>query len=464
MKLVLAATTGAAAIIIATTGPARAQPLSGEEAAQLREEVTLLKARLEQIEKRLSTNGSPVGAPVVATAPDSPVPPASIPAPATKIDWRGSPQLTQDDKAFKVKGRIQADANYVAAPAGLADRGLGFSSEFRRIRLGGEGKLGAGFGYKLELELSDNSVDLVDAFGTYERGPLLLTFGNHNAFQSFDELTGDTTGSFMERAAFTDAFNFERRLGLSAQYRHGPFLAQLGVFADDIGALANDSDGPDGGDENDSFSVDGRVVFAPKLGETQLHFGASAHWRKRGRLVDSPVRYRQRPYVHSSNSRLIGTSGLAVVQERSYGAEFGLVRGPWHAAIEGHWLHAERLDAPTARFGGGYAEIGYFLTRGDSRTYGKGIFGAAAPKRPLGDGGIGAVQFNLRYDHLDLDSGAVRGGTQDAYLAALIWTPIQYLRFNLNYGYLRYTGAAPLAGGETDYGIHVLGSRFELDF
>ncbi len=455
---------GSLALAVLAAAPdaqAQAQPMSEQEAQALRSEVATLRERLEMLEKRLTETQAPAPASTAQSAAAAP--------PAPRVEWKGSPRFVDGDKAFKAKGRIQADANYVSHPGGLNDRGLGFSSEFRRIRLGGEGKLGAGFGYKLELELSDNSVDLVDTFVTYENGPWLLTLGNQNPLWGLDELTGDTSGSFMERAAFTDAFNFERRLGLSAQYERGAFLAQAGVFTDDVDALSNDSDGPDGGDENNSFSLDGRLVYAPKIGpdnaQTQLHFGASAHWRRLKRISDAPVRYRQRPFVHSTNTRLIGTPELDVREETSHGFEIAAIRGPWHMAAEGHWFRAARIGAPAVRFRGGYAEIGYFLTPGDTRGYDNGIFGAAKPKNPLGkNGGIGAVQLNLRYDYLDLNSRDVRGGTQNGYFAAVIWSPIQYLRFNLNYGYLDYTGARALPDGRRDYGMHVLGSRFELDF
>lgn len=456
-----AAMAGVLACAAACAEPALARPISEDEAAELRAEIARLKSLVEALERRVG-GGEP---PAVANA--APIaPPASAPAssPPYRIEWKGSPRVAEGDRSFKVKGRIQADANVISHPDGLTDRGLGFSSEFRRIRLGGEGDLGSGIGYKLELELSDNAVDLVDTFVTYRSGPLLLTLGNHNAFQSLDELIGDTGGSVMERAAFTDAFNFERRLGFSAQLEQGPLLAQAGIFTDDPTALANSSDGPSGGDENNSFSIDGRLVYAPRIGKARMHVAGSGHWRRLGRTADATVRYRQRPFVHSSNSRLIGTSALAVREEASWGVEVAAVRGPWHAAAEAHWLHARRTAAPTARFWGGYAELGYFLTPGDSRPYDRGIFGAAKPARPLGKGGIGAVQVNLRYDHLSLDSEDIRGGRQNAYVAALIWTPIQYLRFNLNYARLAYRGATPLADGRRDYALDVIGSRFELDF
>ena len=455
----LALYSAAAACLVAGPAFANEGAISAEEAARLRAEITALKAQVAGLERRLDA-----AAPASASA----APPIKQLAAKdeTTIRWKGSPEFVSGERTFKVKGRIQADAGYVSQPPGLDDPAFGFANEFRRIRLGGEGSLGAGIGYKLELELSDNAVDLVDTFVTYEAGRWLLTAGNHNAFQSLDELTGDTTGSFMERAAFTDAFNFERRLGVSAQYRGKPWLVQAGVFTDDVEALSNASDGPDGGDENDSFSLDGRLVFAPKLDDTQLHLGGSAHWRKLNRVASAGVRYRQRPYLHANNSRIVATPTLTVDEEFNYGLEAALIRGPLHLASEAHWLRARRPGAAEATFFGGYGEVGWFLTRGDSRGYKDGQFARSAPVRPLGDGdGFGSVQVNFRYDYLSLDDGPIRGGEQRGYLGALIWQPVRDLRINLNYAYLDYRGAAlAAAGGERDYGLHVGAARFELDF
>ncbi|MBO9375889.1 porin [Sphingomonas histidinilytica] len=444
--------------------PLAAAPLSAEESQALRDEVRALQARLAAIEARLGeapSGSAPAVVPMATSAPSASSP-AAASAPATAIGWKGSPQFTSDDRSFKVKGRIQLDAGYVSKPRGIVDRGLGFSNEVRRIRLGGEGKLGSGFGYKLEVELSDNKVGLVDTFVTYDRGPWQVSIGNQNQFQSLDELTGDTTGSLMERAAFTDAFNFERRLGIAVQYHRKDILLQAGVFSDDIDALADSSDGPNGGDENNSFSIDGRAVYAPKLDGTQIHLGGSAHLRMLNRLSDAPTRYRQRPFLHSTNSRILATPNMFVDREFNYGLEVAAIHGRWHTAGEANWLDAIG-PGPNSRFFGGYAEVGYFLTD-DTRTYRNGIFGGAKPSSPFGKGGIGAIQLNLRYDYLDLNDGAIRGGTQNGWFAGIIWTPVEYLRFNLNYGYLAYTGAAIPAGGRTDYGMHVGGARVELDF
>ena len=118
---------------------------------------------------------------------------------------------------------------------------------------------------------------------------------------------------------------------------------------------------------------------------------------------------------------------------------------------------------PRPTFFGGYAELGYFLTD-DTRGYKAGQFDRTKPSKPLGGGGVGALQINVRYDYLDMNDRGVVGGKQDAWLAALIWQPVEYLRFNLNYGLLSYQDATPLRNGDRDYKVNVAGARMELDF
>jgi phosphate-selective porin OprO/OprP len=475
MKSLSKLAAGTAMLLCLMPATAMAQAISATEAAELRAQIAALKAQVERLASRLDNAPAPaVQAVAPATIPSSgaattPVVTASATAkpakavPETGISWKGSPVFSSGSASFKVKGRIQYDAGVLIAPTSVQDGATGYSNELRRLRLGGEGQLGSGFGYKLETELSDNQVDLVDTYITYEKGKWLLTLGNQNEFQSLDELIGDTTGSVMERAAFTDAFNFERRLGLSAQYRSGILLAQAGIFSDSADSLMNDSDGADGGDENNSYGVDGRVVLAPKVGKTQLHFGASAHWRDFNRLSSVAQRYRQRPYMHSVNSRFLATPGVAAEGERHYGLELAGTRGPLHWAGEAHWLRPSQPGVADPTFFGGYGEVGFFLT-GETRAYKNGIFGSTKPLRPVGSGGMGAWQVTLRYDYLDLNSKGIVGGKQNGAIAALVWTPIEYLRFNVNYAHLTYQDAAILAGTRRDYDVNVVGWRAELDF
>ena len=86
---------------------------------------------------------------------------------------------------------------------------------------------------------------------------LTVTLGQHKPFQSLEDMTSDLFTSFMERAAFNTGFGFERRVGLSATYSSKLVLLQGGVFTDNAADL--------GADSNNSYSLDGRMVFMPRL-------------------------------------------------------------------------------------------------------------------------------------------------------------------------------------------------------
>lgn len=383
-------------------------------------------------------------------------------AQVTKVtpSWKGAPQLTGKDSgwSFKPRGRLMYDFGYVGSPDGYENGGLGFSNEIRRARLGVEGTIPGDFGYKFEVDVSAGDVEFADAYLSYGKGDLEVILGQHNNFQSLEELTSSLHTSFIERAAFTDAFGFERRVGLSGQYSKGAFIAQAGVFTDSIADLNSV------GDDNNSYGFDGRLVFMPKMGANQLHFAGSVHWRDMNDAATS-VRYRQRPAIHTTDVRFIDTGTLAGAEtETGYGLEAAGIFGPFHIASEAYWQKVGRvggLSEPT--FFGGYVEGGYFFT-GESRGYKAGKFDRVKVKNPFDKGGWGALSLNARFDYLDLNDAGIFGGTQNAYQLSLNWKPIDYVLFGLNYAHIRYDDAAISAAGDRDYSVDVLGLRSQVDF
>ena len=49
-------------------------------------------------------------------------------------------------------------------------------------------------------------------------------------------------------------------------------------------------------------------------------------------------------------------------------------------------------------------------------------------------------------------------------MASLIWTPIDYVRFMINYARLQYHDAVIPAGGDRDYGVDSVGARAQIVF
>jgi len=377
--------------------------------------------------------------------------------PATEITWDGAPKLTAPGGwSFKPRGRLQVDVAGVNAPAGIpGSASLGIATEFRRAYLGFEGTIPGGFGYRAEADIANSAVDLTDFYLTYKASPkVTVTLGQHKAFSSMEDMTSDLYTSMMERAAFNSAFGFERRVGLSATYMGKAVMVQGGIFADDAAALNADS--------NNSYSVDGRIVFMPKIGKGQLHIGASAHVRDFND-VSATARYRARPFVHTTDIRLIDTKAFSASGERNFGAEFAYINGRFHATAESAWMTARRPGLADPTFNGGYAEVGYLLTD-DTTAYKGGAYDRIRPKHAVGKGGIGAVQVNARYDWLDLNDGAIIGGRQQVAGLSLLWMPTDYVRFNVNYGHIWVNDAAVAAGTARNYTADSIGMRAQFDF
>ncbi|OJY68640.1 MAG: hypothetical protein BGP16_05215 [Sphingobium sp. 66-54] len=439
-----------AAVLLA---PGQVSAAPGEDAAALRAEIARMRADLDRLETRL-------GAVEAAEEPGAAGGAAASGAAAAPRLADAAPTMPAREPAasgvtIKPRGRLQIDTNVVSRPDGMTAPTLGRSTDVRRAYLGVEGKLGGGFGYRLEADVASGSVQFTDAWLTYDSGPLTLTLGHHR-ITSLEDVTSDLDTSLLERATFTQAFGMERRLGLSASYGAGDLLVTAGVFADDLDTLGN------GGSAN-SYSLDGRLVYMPKLGGTQLHIGGSLHHRELNDLTPT-LRYRARPGARTTEVRFVDTGAFSATAETGYGLEFAAIHGPVHVAAEGFRQRVARPGLPAPTFFGGYGEIGYVFAGGSGRAYKKGVLGSIKPTRGLDKGGAGAWQINLRHDWLDLTDSGIVGGTQRMLGASLVWVPVEHVKFLANYLRVQVRDTPVLAGGRSDYATDVFGLRAQYDF
>lgn len=465
-----------AGTMLAASPMAQAQ---GHESAELRAEMEMLRAQMANLQARIDAmdsakTGEDAGsvaaetaplrssASIAQPAPASPQPQIAVAStpenPENKVKWRGAPEISNENGfSFKPRGRVQWDVASSNTPAGVGeDSGGGLRTEFRRVYLGVDGKLPGGFGYRVEADIADG-VSLTDVYLSYSTGPVTITAGQVKPFWGLDEMTSDLFISQLERSSISQAFGFERRVGLSAQYVGKELLLQGGIF----GANADDLNDH----SNKSFAMDGRAIWMPKLGDdVQLHLGGSLHMRNLNQ-DDGEIRYRARPGAHTTNLRLVDTGNLAARGERSVGLEAALIKGPFHATAEGYWQKVRRMDGPNPTFFGGYAEVGMVLTKGDKRSYKAGAYDRLSPSNPIHEGGMGAFEINARYDYLDLNDKDIIGGTQKAAWLSLVWVPIDYVRFTANYGKLWINDAAIAApNGDRKYSADSFGLRTQLDF
>jgi phosphate-selective porin OprO and OprP len=420
--------------------------------------------------------------------------------------WKGGP-LLEDKEAgwsFKPRGRIQYDVGYTSNPDdAIVTRNLGFNTRVRRIRLGAEGTIPGGFGYKFEMDFANAGTAFGDAIITYAPAnkPFSFTIGNHESLDGLEQITSSRFTSFMERAAFNDAFINARRIGLSAGYANkaGTFRANAGLYA---------AHSIDGTLDNDGWIGAARAVYSPLWNGNQMHFGLNFQHREfqsnNGSTAASSVsqpsvnqiaRYRARPFTQLTDVRFVDTGNFAAKSDDILGAEVIGIFKSLHVTAEGQWLKANAYDAgdtvtfnpltddpvdalgvfaanqavPTGNpsFWGGYVEAGYYFT-GETRGYKGGLWDRTKVLKPFSKGGWGALQLNGRVDYLDLDSNKLkngctnnfatgacslaslntrlgRGGKQLGFLASLVWIPEDYMRFYLQYAHADITGGPQAA-------------------
>src|SRR4249919_2870089 len=389
--------------------------------------------------------------------------------------WKGGPQYDDKDAgfSFKPRGAIQLDAGYVGFPdgknlngtvGGLAYNNLGFNSRARRILIGADGTLPGGFRYSAEFNLAQGTVDYEDIFIAYDfKGvPLTIQVGNIYPFSSLETMTSSKFTSFMERASITDAFGFNRRLGIGftvSDKKNDSWLLQAGIFNQPINDGTNFN--------RTGWEAAIRGVYSPMLGTTRLHLGASYHYRVNNRDAQND-RLRSRPLTQVTDQRFIDTGAIAADHDQYAGIELAAIHKSIHFAAEAQkiWVNSY---APGTIFGanngtgggallngnptfwGGYAELGFYLT-GETRGYKNGRFDRTKVLHPFNDGGWGALQVNGRVDVVDLRDDVdgsssslaapfyVNGGKQVGLQASVIWNPTDYLRFMAQYGRINVTG------------------------
>ena len=441
--------------------------------------------------------------------------------------WKGAPLFEDKDAgwSFKPRGRLQYDVGYVSNPNdNIITRNLGFNTRARRIRLGAEGTIPGGIGYKFEADFANGSVGFGDVIMTYspKNAPIVVSIGNHETLNGLEQMTSSRFSSFVERAAFDDAFINTRRIGISAGYANkaGDLRLNAGVFA---------AHSIDSSLDNDGWIGAFRGTYSPLMGANQLHFGLNYQHREfqtnNGATVAASTgqpstnqlaRYRARPFTQLTDQRFVDTGNFAAKSDDIIGLEAAGIFKSLHIAAEGQYVKtnaynkfnkisgSDPLDLfPAATqyvsngdpsFWGGYFEAGYFIT-GETRGYKGGLWDRTKVLKPFSKGGSGAFQVIGRVDYLDLDSNKLKGGCtnnfvtgltcttassqrgkggqQLGFLAGLTWIPEDYMRVLINYSHAEITGG-PLAAtvqptstkalDKRKYGNDTVQARFQIDF
>lgn len=349
------------------------------------------------------------------------------------------------DVAFE--GLVQLDGNWfdndLADLDGRPD-GRDRATGVRRFELVLKGSGPGGFAWVLGYDARgeawlDNNVAW--RFGGDGRPRHTLRFGQAKQPNSLEELSSTRTSDFIAKAAATGVYATGRRLGASWAYdagAHGATLAWFGRNLDD------DAGGP---------GIGARAWWAPVRDDGRvLHLGLSHVDRDtRG----DALRQRARPNADLAAVRLVDSGTLADVDRlATTGLEAMWIAGPLKLQGEYFLASADRTGGGDYDTRGGYASAVW--TPGDTGWgYRDGL-----PRTEVE--GAGLWQFGVRYDHLDLDDGPVRGGRMDAWTVGVNWYWREHAKLMLNYVDVASRRTDPATGARLHDDPSIVEARVQL--
>lgn len=492
--------TGAAAAVLAWPATALADEATDARIKALEEQLAVLQAQLADLKQSTSSN-------IAAVRKD---------AGATTVSLNnGRPTLASADGRFtaSIRGVFQLDAAQYDqdAPGPLASdfrrgsfgdaasneraRDLSDGANFRRVRLGIEGKAFGDFEYNFLYDFggsgTEDSGKVIAAWVQYNKlGPARLRIGAFAPSAGL-EADGSTSGSvFAERGAPAELV----RSIASGDGRTAVALFGSGDRWTASAALSGNVAGTETFDEQTAFV--GRVSFVPfKRDDALLHLGLNttvvinppATAPDVGGAAPTPIRLRERPEMRVDGTRLVDTGSLDADGLKTLGAEFAVQWKNLYAQAEHFDIELDRKGAfQDPEFSGWYAQAAWTLT-GEPRRYvtSTGSFDAPRPARPFDPrtGDWGVWELGVRYSRLDLNflegapgtapaASAIRGGEQEIVTVGLNWYLNNAIRFQAAYqdvsvdrlspGGTAFGAATPPAGAQVgqDFNIYSLRTQY----
>jgi phosphate-selective porin OprO/OprP len=332
---------------------------------------------------------------------------------------------------------------------------------FRTVRLRLGGKATEFVDWQVELDFAgENGQDtpyFLDTYVQFNQLPYLpghrgeLRMGHFKEPFSGEEISSEIANVFVERS-LASVFNPSRNAGVqwSDQFlgtESQPRLAySVGVFkTTDNWPSSNDSD------EDQGYALTARLTGLPWLkdeGRKLLHLGvAYSHRNPDGAVLAWNARPESRLalFRYANSDPVAPTPPPALYRLRDaraddvdlYNLEAAFKHGPLLLQGEYTLADVDTTFGGRRHFNGYYAQASYVLT-GESRPYrfNLGVFDRVFPKRNVGfgeKGGWGAWEAALRYSHLDLSDGPVRGGEQSSLTAGINWFLNPHTKVTLNY-------------------------------
>jgi phosphate-selective porin OprO/OprP len=505
---------------LATTAHAQATPDPRDaEIQELKAEVRALAAKLDRLEARANT-------PPVIETPAAPGASASAQPAAIASIAGGRPSIASADGQFTANlhavvhldaadysqpsaGPVNTDFRRGAAATDTAHaRDLSSGTDFRRARLGVDGRAFGDWDYNLTFEFG--------GAGEEDAGHIYEAWIQYSGLKPFHARIGAFTPSagledqgsvngmlFIERPAVADIARSlaggETREAAEIWAGTDRWYANTAVTGRPVGIVNSQATGVSQPFDSQLGFI-GRVGLTPfKTDRGLLALGLHGSYVDRPADIGGPdaaagaARYgiilQERPELRVDGTRLISTGSINARHADTLGIEAAGQFGGLFLQGEYERIKIERLNAAAGAsdpdFHGYYLEGSYIVT-GEKRRFNPSIwaFDGPAVNRPfsLKSGTWGALEVAVRYSDVDLNyhagaagtapsADAVRGGEQVIWTGGVNWYPNSFVRFMLDYQDVTILRLSPSAtsfltpvGAQVGQHYHVVAVRSQFAF
>jgi phosphate-selective porin OprO/OprP len=378
-------------------------------------------------------------------------------------------------------------------------RDLNDGANFRRARIGIEGKAFGDFEYNFLYDFGGSGVEeagkISAAWVQYNGlGPVRIRVGAFSPPAGLEEAVSTNGSLFAERASPSELVR-----GIAS----GDGRTAAGVFSNGerwqfSAAFTGNVIGTQTYDEQLGFV--GRFSLVPFKREASLvHLGVNtsivinpaATGPDVSPGVGTPLRLRDRPELRVDGTRLVDTGNIDADGLTAWGLEFGAQHRNLYVQAEYFDIRVQRRVSLLAdpHFSGWYAQAGWTLT-GEPRRYAaaNGVFDSPRPVKPFNvrKGNWGAWELAVRYSDLDLNyragsagsapgADAIRGGEQKILSVGLNWYLNNVLRLQAAFpdvsvdrlspgGAAFGAGATPAAGIQVGQDLQIWSLRTQYAF
>ena len=435
---------GAALTAIAWPGLAAAQ----DENARIQ----ALEAQVEALAQQIADLKAQSAASVAAVRADALATTASIP--------NGKPTIASADGKFSatLHGVMQLDAaKYFqddTLPTAVTVRDLNSGTNFRRARIGVDGKVFGDFDYNILFDFGGSGAEdagRVQELWVQYSGfkPLRFRVGAFAPPLGLEDAASTNGALFPERPAAADIARGlaggDTRIGAGVIGNGDHWFASAivtGALVSSFNSTAT-AFNPAVSDEQLGYAL--RVAGTPLHGYDWLvHVGANAS------VIAQPadagataaprygVQLRERPELRVDGTRLVDTGAIDAAGARAFGVELAFQRR--NLLVQGEYFDIEvdrrnpAANLSDPKFSGWYVEGGWVIT-GEARKYNTATaaFDAPAVAKPFDPRKRqwGAWELAGRYSTIDLNANEnsvvaanrVRGGEQTIWSVGLNWFP-----------------------------------------